>query len=102
MNWMRQSCTTCAFLLVAAALFTPFVCSRAVAAPVRKSVSFADIQGKRYDQQSIAAHKATVFLFVSSQCPIANVYTPRFLSLASDYGKKDVAVFAVYSNPQES
>jgi len=101
-NWVREFRTTGAALLLAAILAAPTLQSTASAAPVRKSVSFADIQGKRYDQQSFAAHKATVFLFVSSQCPIANVYTPRFLSLAEKYEKQGVQLFAVYSDRQES
>lgn len=66
-----------------------------------KTLAFSDIQGKRYDAQTLTGHKASVFLFVSSQCPISNVYTPRFISLADNYGKKDVQVFAVYSDRQE-
>ena len=67
-----------------------------------KSLAFSDIQGKRYNSQTLTGHKAAVFLFVSSQCPISNVYTPRFISLAETYSKKDVQVFAVYSDRQES
>jgi len=64
-------------------------------------ISFSDIAGKTYTRAAISAHKATVFLFVSAQCPISNVYTPRFNALAADYGKRDVQVFAVYANRQE-
>ncbi len=63
---------------------------------------FTDLAGKTYNAQEIAAHKATIFLFVSSQCPISNVYTPRFQGLANDYADKGVQVFAVYSDRQES
>ena len=64
--------------------------------------NFTDLSGKTYDARDIAGHKATVFLFVSSQCPISNVYTPRFQSLTADYADKGVQVFAVYSDRQES
>ncbi len=74
----------------------------AFAAPVGKSLAFTDTQGRRYDFQAPSAHKASVFLFTSSQCPIANVYTPRFLALAEKYDKQGVQVFAVYSDRQES
>ena len=33
-------------------------------------LNFADITGKSYGQADIAAHKATVFLFLSAQCPL--------------------------------
>ena len=72
------------------------------AAPAGILPAFADIQGHRFDVQSLGAKKASVFLFISSQCPIANVYTPRFLALAEKYEKQGVQLFAVYSDRQES
>jgi peroxiredoxin len=65
-------------------------------------LTYSDLTGKEYGPASLAAHKATVFLFVSGQCPISNVYTPRFRSLAHDYAARGVQVFAVYSDRQES
>src|SRR5438477_1589641 len=89
------------FVLAACSAFA-MALSVAVAAPAGKSLAFADIKGHRYDFQTLSAHKASVFLFISSQCPIANVYTPRFLALAEKYDKQGVQVFAVYSDRQES
>ena len=51
------------------------------------ALNFADLSGKTYTRSSIGS-KATVFLFVSAQCPISNVYTPRFNALAADYAAK--------------
>lgn len=65
-------------------------------------LAFNDLTGKAYSAQDIAAHKASVFLFVSGQCPVSNVYTPRMNALAAAYGARDVQVFAVYSDRQES
>ncbi len=65
-------------------------------------VSFSDIAGKTYTRADVTNHKATVFLFVSAQCPISNVYAPRFNALAADYAKRDVQVFGIYANRQES
>ncbi len=65
-------------------------------------LAFSDLTGKAYTAQDIAAHKASVFLFVSGQCPVSNVYTPRMNALAAVYGARDVQVFAVYSDRQES
>src|SRR2546430_369843 len=42
-------------------------------APIR----WKDMNGSAYDLALTATRKATVFLFVSTQCPIANLYTPR-------------------------
>jgi peroxiredoxin len=67
-----------------------------------RKMAFSDLTGKRYSAQDIAAHKASVFFFISSQCPVSNVYAPRLQALASDYGRRDVQAFAVYSDRQES
>jgi peroxiredoxin len=66
------------------------------------AISFADLNGKTYTRNSIGSSKATVFLFISAQCPISNIYTPRFNALAADYAQKGVQVFAIYSDRQES
>ena len=66
------------------------------------TVKFTDITGRGYAAQDIATHKASVFLFVSCQCPISNVYTPRFQALSDDYTKRGIQVFAVYSDWHES
>ncbi len=65
-------------------------------------LAFNDLTGKAYTAQDIAAHKASVFLFISGQCPVSNVYTPRMNALVAAYGKRDVQIFAVYSDRQES
>ncbi|HZP80760.1 MAG TPA: redoxin domain-containing protein [Chthonomonadaceae bacterium] len=65
-------------------------------------ITFQDVRGKTYGAADIAAHKATVFLFVSGQCPVSNAYSSRFVRLAADYGTRGVQVFGVYSDRQES
>ena len=65
-------------------------------------LAFSDLTGKNYSAQDIAAHKASVFLFISGQCPVSNVYTPRMNALAAAYSTRDVQVFAIYSDRQES
>ena len=66
------------------------------------SLAFRDVQGNAYSSQAVTSHKASVFLFLSSQCPVSNVYAPRLVSLAADYAKKDVPFYAVYPDWQES
>src|ERR1044072_8541373 len=39
------------------------------------TANWTDIQGKKYGQTEVAQAKATVFLFASTQCPLANQYT---------------------------
>ncbi|HLJ57792.1 MAG TPA: redoxin family protein [Chthonomonadaceae bacterium] len=93
-GWLRAA--------VACVLLGFAVAPARAATPAGKSLAFADIQGRRYDAQLLAANKASVFLFISGQCPISNVYTPRFIALNEKYGKQSVQVFAVYSDRQES
>jgi len=64
--------------------------------------TFRDINGNTYTQQQVTAHKATVFVFLSCQCPVSNLYTPRLVSLAAAYSTRGVPFFAVYSDRQES
>jgi len=51
--------------------------------------------------QVAAAHKATVYVFLSTQCMVSKVYAPRLNALARDYGKRGVAIIGVFSNIQE-
>ncbi|HLK57013.1 MAG TPA: redoxin domain-containing protein [Chthonomonadaceae bacterium] len=70
------------------------------AAPLR--LRFTDLAGKSYGQAEIAAHKATIFLILSAQCPVCNVYAPRLAGLAETYGNQGVAVYGVYPDRQET
>jgi hypothetical protein len=49
-----------------------------------------------------AGVKAIVFLFTSTDCPIANRYAPEVHRLAATYGPKGVAFRLVYPNPAET
>src|SRR5690349_7288181 len=49
---------------------------------VALQLHFTDLGGKSYGQSQLAAHKANVFLFLSAQCPVCNVYAPRLAGLA--------------------
>lgn len=45
--------------------------------------------------------KATVYVFLSTQCPISKVYAPRLNALARDFGSRGVRFVGVFSNMQE-
>src|SRR5437588_502992 len=56
----------------------------ALAAPPDKpaeSLSWRDVQGESHSLAELSSSKAIVFVFVSIQCPVANVYTPRLIEL---------------------
>ncbi len=48
-----------------------------------------------------AQPKATVYVFLSTQCMVSKVYAPRLNTLARDYAKRGVTVLGVFSNMQE-
>lgn len=64
--------------------------------------TWKDITGKRYDTTQLEKRKATVFLFLSTQCPISNTYTPRINELARKYTPQGVQFFLVNSNREDS
>lgn len=74
------------------------------AATVKSLPTFApitDMGGHIFDAGTIAGHKATVFVFLSTQCPVSKVYAPRLNTLAREYGTRGVQTLGVFSNMQE-
>ena len=47
-------------------------------------------------------NKATVFVFLSCECPMSNAYAKPVCELAAKYRDKGVAVFAINANREES
>ena len=58
--------------------------------------------GKDVDLKSAAGQKATVLMFIATQCPVSNDYNERMASLAKDYSGKGVAFVGINSNKQEA
>lgn len=66
------------------------------------SVRVPDLDGKLVDPlQPSGGTKATVLLFVSTDCPISNRYAPDIRKLSEVYAKEGVAFWLVYPNPAE-
>jgi len=67
------------------------------------SVRLPDLDGRLVDpMKPSSSTKATVLLFVSTDCPISNRYAPDIRKLYEAYGKDGVAFWLVYPNPAES
>jgi peroxiredoxin len=66
------------------------------------SFSLLDTSGKSYTDSDLNRHKATVFLFVATDCPNSNTYAPVLARLYREYSAQDVAFFNVYSDPSET
>lgn len=102
----RTLCFVPAFALIAMLLASHGEASeKRISAPKigAKTINlrFHDLKGATYSLTQPESLPA-VYLFLSTQCPISNVYTPRFLALEKTYSRRGVHVFAVYSNAMES
>jgi hypothetical protein len=62
--------------------------------------TFRDIQGKTYTLRRSGT--PAVYLFLGTQCPVANLYTPRILALKKAPSARNTAFFAVYPNAHET
>ena len=80
-----------------------FLAAALLSAVSAASVRLPDLAGTLVDPfQSQASTKATVLLFVSTDCPISNRYAPDIRKLSDTYSKDGVAFWLVYPNPAES
>jgi hypothetical protein len=62
-----------------------------------------DLDGRLVDPLEPAAGvKATVVLFVSTDCPISNRYAPDIRKLHETFAKQGVAFWLVYPNPADT
>ena len=66
-----------------------------------RQAQLPDLEGQLVDPFS-GGSTATVFLFVSTECPISNRYAPEVRRLHEKFGSRDVAFWLVYPNPAES
>jgi peroxiredoxin len=67
-----------------------------------ESVILPSADGKSDTLASVEHHKATVFVFVSSECPISNSYMPLLSKLCIEFAEKDIAFFGVIADPGET
>jgi thiol-disulfide isomerase/thioredoxin len=68
------------------------------------SVDFAlrDAKGIEHTASELARAKATVFIFVATECPNSNTYAPILARLYRQYSPRGVAFFNVYSDPADN
>src|SRR5689334_9566685 len=62
------------------------------------AIAWTDISGRKYGPADLSKNKATAFIFISTQCPISNLYIPRLLRLSNEFTGKGVGLFLVDSN----
>ncbi len=64
--------------------------------------SLKDATGTLHTSAELVRHKATVFLFVATDCPNSNTYAPVMARLDREYSPRGIAFFNVYSDPSET
>jgi peroxiredoxin len=66
------------------------------------SFSLPDTAGKTHTSGDLRQYKATVFIFVGTDCPNSNTYAPILARLYRGYSPRGVAFYNVYSDPSET
>lgn len=64
--------------------------------------TLSDLSGKKHSLASLKGKNGTVFIFVSTQCPVSNAYNERMEKLAQDYKARGVSLVGINSNSTES
>jgi thiol-disulfide isomerase/thioredoxin len=74
--------------------------AQAASQPARKVRPFSlqDVAGKTWTLADFSKGKATVVLFLGTECTVNNAYMPRIVDLAKKYKPKDVSFVALNSN----
>lgn len=75
----------------------------ATAAADASDLRVVDLEGRRIDPlDSPPSIRTIVFIFTTTDCPIANRYAPEIVRLFETFSKRGVRFWLVYVNPAES
>jgi peroxiredoxin len=75
-------------------------CAALSAAPV--AFSLPDAAGKLHTASEIHQNRATVLMFVATDCPNSNTYAPVLARLYREFSDRGVLFLGVYSDPDEN
>jgi hypothetical protein len=64
-------------------------------------IGFRDVAGEAYRLDSILEQGPAVFIFTSSECPLAKRYSMRLKRLAESFQTDGVSFFAIHSNADD-
>lgn len=98
------------FALAALALAAPAMPSRAEGnepAPVKMGATVEDFKlpdaaGRQHTLAGLRGKAGTVLIFVSTKCPVSNMYNERMQKVAEEYKAKGIAVVGINSNKPEA
>lgn len=63
------------------------------------AIELLDVHGARHRPLELKEKKATVLIFTTHDCPVANTYAPEIGRICMDYEAKGVAIFLVHVDP---
>lgn len=99
---------TNSFLLSLALTLAPLYASaeetaeRGKVGDVVADFTLGDFRGKELRFSEAAKGKVAVVAFLGTECPLAKLYAPRLVEIAQKYAGKNVVMFGVMSNQQDS
>jgi thiol-disulfide isomerase/thioredoxin len=80
-------------------LLLPFGCLPAAWAGDIFSLQLTDSEGRLHNLAEARKSKAAVFLFLGTDCPLSNRYSPDLSRLFAEYSGRGVKFYAVHSDP---
>jgi peroxiredoxin len=103
----RFTLALCAALSLAALAVPPASAEGTDPAPVAigktvEDFKLPDAAGREQSLSTLKGKHATALIFVSTRCPVSNMYNERMQKLAEDYRAKGVAVVGINSNKEET
>lgn len=67
-----------------------------------KDFSLADVRGRPHTTSAWKDKKAVVLLFLGTECPVSNGYSPEYRRLAEVYARKGTLFYGVHPDPDVS
>ena len=65
----------------------------------RHPIRVADVDGKLHAPLTDSTHKASVLIFITTDCPIANSYAPEIQRLTAEYEPDGIKIYLVHADP---
>src|SRR5438067_5561915 len=97
-HWARLGALIVAGALFSLGLRSAVGAARPVVETVTTPIIWTDVDGHGYGPLQMRAAPATVFVFFSTQCPVANQYMPRLRALDDSFTPRGVRFFMVDSH----
>lgn len=67
-----------------------------------KDFALRDVKGRQHTAAAWKEKKAVVLIFLGTECPVSNGYSPEYRRLAETYTRKDVLFFGIHPDSDVS